>query len=46
MSTSAIAKADVQKVAFTAVGVILAGFLLNMLRGNSLADKARGGFTS
>ncbi len=37
-------KSLVKNVGVVAVGVILAGFLLQQLRGNALADQARGGF--
>ncbi len=34
----------VKHVGVTVLGVVLAGFLLQQLRGNSIADQARAGF--
>jgi len=39
-----MSKSLVKNVGVVAVGVILAGFLLNQFKGNTLADQARGGF--
>lgn len=37
-------KTTIRTVGAVTVGVLLAGFILNQLRGNGLADQARGGF--
>jgi len=34
----------VKQVGIVMVGVILSGFILHQLRGNGIADQARGGF--
>ncbi len=39
-----MSKSMVKNIGVVAVGVVLAGFILNQLRGNGLADQARGGF--
>lgn len=39
-------KLPIEQVLIVSAGVLIAGYLLNMLRGNSLADSSRSGFTS
>jgi len=37
-------KAIIKSVAISAVGVLVAGFVLFQFRGNSIADRSRSGF--
>lgn len=39
-------KLPIEQVLIVSAGVLIAGYVLNMLRGNSIADQARAGFTS
>lgn len=38
-------KLPIEQLLIVTGGVIIAGYILDMLRGNAIADKARAGFT-
>lgn len=39
-------KLPIEQILIVSAGVIVAGYILDMMRGNSIADKARGGFNN